>query len=215
MKFTCNDGAEYELLPTSALKHINPQPYTYDAQYCATYDKPEYVRQSEILQALRYGFATAAHGKLIRSLTDVGYGNGAFMKFARQHTDDVFGLDVTDVPVPQGCVRIEDYQPCDVITFHDCLEHFHDIDFVAHLPCNTLVVSLPYCHLHTYGQQWFETWHHRKPGEHIYHFNSAALHNTMHAMGWNMVSSSTHEDIVRKSRGDYANILSMAFKRHK
>lgn len=213
-RFTCKDGSEYGYLKTGAIKHLNPQPFTYDAAYSAIYDSPERVQKSDMLQALRFAFAQAAHGKRIQSLTDVGFGNGAFMRFAVKKVQRVMGLDITDVPVPEGCKRIESYQSCDVITFHDCLEHFNCLEFVKDLPCQTLVISLPYCHYHERGKEWFENkYFHRKPSEHIYHFSGASLAITMKDLGWQKVSVSDHEDIVRQREGEEWNILSMAFKR--
>jgi len=212
-QFTTSDGAEYGMLESGAIKHLNPKPFTYDAAYSAIYDSPERVALSNQLQSLRYVFATAAHGRKISSITDVGYGNGAFMKFVQPLIPIVCGLDITDVPVPAGCRRIESYQPCDAITFHDCLEHFEDISFVKELPCETLVVSLPYCHYYTRGKDWFDKqYFHRKPSEHIWHFSGPALEVTMANFGWFKVAVSNHEDIIRK-RDEEWNILSIAFKR--
>lgn len=212
--FTTSDGAEYAELPSGAIKHLNPHPFTYDAAYSAVYDSPERVRLSDQLQALRYVFATTAHGKKIQSITDVGFGNGAFMKYVRRFIPNVMGLDITDVPVPEGCTRIEQYQECDVISFHDCLEHFPDLDFVGDLPCKTLIVSLPFCHIHTRGREWFDKqYFHRKPSEHIWHFNDGSLRAELYQYGWYHVATSNHEDIVRK-RDEEWNILSMAFKRN-
>lgn len=211
--FSCNDGADYAVYKNGVIKHVNPNHFKYDAQYSATYDTPEYVRQSELLQGLRFAFAQAAHGKRIFSLTDVGYGNGAFMKFAAERVRIVNGIDVTDVPVPDKCNKIIEYENCSVITFHDCLEHFHDLDFVRELPCETLIISLPHCHYFMCGKEWFGGWHHRKPSEHIYHFNEASLTSLLDLYGWKAVAASDHEDIVRKREGPKWNILSMAFKR--
>lgn len=211
--FKTSDGAEYAMLDTGAIKQTNPQPFTYDAAYSAIYDSPERVALSNQLQGLRFVFAATAHGRRINSITDVGYGNGAFMQYVQPLIPLVNGLDITDVPVPSGCRKIDTYIPCDVITFHDCLEHFDDISFVEDLPCETLVVSLPYCHIHSRGRHWFEhDYFHRKPNEHIWHFSGACLDITMRQMGWLRVAVSNHEDIVRK-RDEEWNILSMAFKR--
>ncbi|WP_276483573.1 hypothetical protein [Paraflavitalea pollutisoli] len=211
--FKTDDGAEYAVMETGAIKQTNPQPFIYDAAYSAIYDSPERVALSNQLQGLRYVFATTAHGKRIRSLTDVGYGNGAFMRYVQPLIPFVAGLDITDVPVPEGCHRLNTYHSCDVITFHDCLEHFEDISFVEDLPCETLVVSLPYCHYHLRGKEWFANeYFHRKPNEHVWHFSGATLEVTMGRLGWKRIALSNHEDIVRKRDPEW-NILSMSFKR--
>jgi len=210
--FTCKDGSEYGVLTSGAVKHLNPVPFKYDQAYSGIYDTPEYQRNSELLQAMRYGFATAAHGNPIISLQDVGYGNGAFMAYAQRHTRLVYGKDVTGYPVPDGCTLSEEYEDVDVMTFHDCLEHFHNLEFVRNLPCRTLVVSLPNCPMAPDRLDWFENeYPHRKPSEHIYHFSESSLQVTMEALNWRRVATSYHESIIR-NRGR-RNILTMAFKR--
>lgn len=191
------------------LHQMNPKPFTYDPRYCATYDTPEYQQRSEVLQALRFGFATAAHGKPIQSILDVGYGNGAFMNFAKKQVPVVYGHDISGVPVPAGCDFVPDIRMvCDTVTFWDCLEHYHDINFVQDLRCETVVISLP----HFPGREQFPAWPHRKPNEHLHHFTSESLKRWMWKMGWECVAYSKHEDIVRRRDTDW-NILTAGFRR--
>lgn len=206
-------GIKYELEDSGVIKQLNPKPFVYDEKYCSTYDTEAYRRGSDILQAMRYGFATSAHGRPIQSILDCGYGNGAFLKFASQYTPNVYGYDVTKIQI-EGITVVPDMTPGKVITFWDCLEHFHDIDFLASLPQETLCVSLPYCHFRNKNcdEAWFASWKHRKPNEHIRHFDEDSLERTMRQYGWVMVALSFHEDIIRKG-ADSPNILSMAFRR--
>jgi hypothetical protein len=211
MKFTSH-GRQYETDRHGVIVQIDHRPFVYDPTYSATYDKPEYVRGSELLQAMRYGFVCAAHGKPVRTLMDVGYGNGAFINFAKQHVPHVYGHDVTGVPL-DGAYSMPEIVKADVITFWDVLEHFPNLDFVKDLPAETICISLPYCHFHTEGLEWFNSnYKHRKPDEHIRHFNEHSLAALMSSFGWRVVSISGHEDIVRKSAHGLQNILSMAFK---
>lgn len=210
--FQCADGAKYAVLQTGAIKHLNPTVYTYDAAYSAVYNTPEYKAKSDMLQMLRMGFVQGAHGRRICELQDIGYGNGAFLNHAKQFVSIAYGKDVTDVPVPDGCHRSDEYEQVSVMTFHDCLEHFHCLNFVRDLECETLVVSLPNCPFAKLGRGWFEKeYPHRKPSEHIYHFSSASLDETMRLLNWKTVATSYHETIIR-NRYPF-NILSMAFKR--
>jgi hypothetical protein len=212
MKFESH-GRKYEVDKFGVIVQTDHRPFTYDAEYSAIYDNPEYTRQSELLQAMRYGFICAAHGKLINSLLDVGYGNGAFINFAKQHVPYVYGHDVTGVPL-DGAYQMPEIVKADVITMWDVLEHFPSVEFVRELPSETLVVSLPYCHFLTEGKEWFEIqYKHRKPDEHIRHFNQFSLSAMMDSLGWKEMANSRHEDIVRKSAHGLPNILSMAFKR--
>jgi hypothetical protein len=212
MKFTSH-GRHYEVDQYGVIVQIDHRPFVYDANYSATYDKPEYTRQSELLQAMRYGFACAAHGKHINSIMDVGYGNGAFINYVKQHVPHVYGHDVTGVPL-DGAYRMPEIVKADVITFWDVLEHFPNLDFLKDIPAQTICLSLPYCHFHTEGLDWFSNeYKHRKADEHIRHFNEHSLAALMHSYGWKKVAVSGHEDIVRKSARGLQNILSMAFKR--
>lgn len=212
-------GRKYAVDQFGVINQIDVKPFTYDKDYVATYDTPEYKRQSEILQALRLGFVIAAHGQNPTSILDWGYGNGAFMKFAKQHVEKIFGNDVTGILV-EGCDIINSpgvISPgCfDVVTFWDVFEHIPDLSFIEHLLCDTVVMSLPNCHYFTKGKQWFdEKYKHRKPDEHLHHFNAMSLENTMRHYGWKVIAIATFEDIIRKSTHGSSNILSMAFKRY-
>lgn len=204
---------KYEVDRFGVINQLDAQQFTYDPGYVSTYDKPEYIQQSELLQALRLGFASAAHGRRITSLLDYGYGNGAFMKFAKRHVPNVYGFDLTGLHV-DGCYIMPEVIKADVITFWDALEHVADLSFLRGLPAETVVVSLPYCHMLTEGRDWFSNqYKHRKPDEHLHHFNEFSLANVMAHYGWKAIASSGHEDIVRKSAHGLQNILSMAFKR--
>lgn len=212
MKFTSHTR-QYEIDRHGVVVQTDHRPFVYDAKYSAIYDKAHYKRQSELLQALRLGFVLGCHGKPILSLLDCGYGNGAFIDFAKQHVKYVYGHDVTGVPL-DGAYVMPELVKASVYCFWDVLEHFPDLSFVQDLPCETICLSLPYCHLVTEGKAWFdEKYPHRKPDEHIRHFNEFSLGNLMASYGWKVVAVSGHEDIVRKSAHGLQNILSMAFKR--
>lgn len=214
-KFTAF-GRHYEVDEFGVIHQTDSRPFKYDPDYSAIYDKPEYQRQSDILMAMRYAYCVASLGRDVRSIIDVGYGNGAFMKFAKQHVKYTAGMDVTGVPVPPGCIQLDinQWQRADVGTFWDVLEHIHDLNFLYTIPVNVLVVSLPYCHFHTEGVRWMEEeYKHLKPDEHVRHFNAASLEKMMQVYGWEKISSSTHEDIVRKSAHGLQNILTMSFRR--
>lgn len=211
MKFESH-GRKYAVDRYGVIHQIDAKPFVYDENYCATYDTPEYRQQSDILQALRLAFCLGAHGTMINSILDCGYGNGAFMRFVKHHVPFVYGLDVTGIQV-DNCYIMPEFVKADVVTFWDALEHVPDLSFVRHLHAETVVISLPYCHFLTLGLAWFDTWHHRKPDEHLHHFNEFSLANFMQHNGWQAVAVSHHEDIVRVRGVQAPNILSMAFRR--
>jgi len=206
-------GRQYEIQPTGTIYQTDHRPYKYDAAYSAIYDKESYRRGNDILQAMRYGMAVTAQGRKITSLMDVGYGNGAFIEFAKHHVPYVYGYDITGVPL-DGAYQMPEMVKADVYCFWDVLEHFPYLDFLHTLPAETICLSLPYCHFQTEGKEWMETkYPHLKPDEHIRHFNQFSLCNEMALYGWKCVSITGHEDIVRKSVHGLQNIISAAFKR--
>ncbi len=211
-------GRQYAIDDNGAVHQTDPKRFIYDQKYVGIYDTPEYLRQSEILQAMRLGFTLAAHGYTDSrpSLLDYGYGNGAFLKFASKHLKFVFGHDIAGVELPgiKTFDNLNELEFVDIITFWDCLEHIHDLSFLQDLRCETVIVSLPWCHIRKEGKAWFDQdYHHRKPDEHVHHFDRNSLLLTMAAHGWKMVAVSTHEDIVRVPKNGLPNILTAAFKR--
>lgn len=210
MRFDYSDGAKYEVDEQGVVHQINAKPFRYDAAYSAIYDTPEYKKKSELLQGLRMGFIIGAFGKIPDSLQDNGYGNGAFMEFAKYAgIESVFGYDVTGVEV-EGCTIVDKMVAADVYTFHDCLEHIPNLSFIRDVACEMVVISLPWYP----GDKHFEKWKHRKPNEHLHHFTYDSLTAFMKSMGWNIVAFGTHEDVVRQPEyGASRNILTAAFKR--
>lgn len=220
MTHTSPDGTQYEITAEGAIRQLNPQPFNYDASYCATYDTEAYRRGNETLQALRLGFINGAFGGGLESIADIGYGNGAFLKFAKKQVPWVTGYDVTGVQV-DGIIthQIQDhYKMCeqmmhhDVVTFFDCLEHIPDLGFLPALKCSMVVISLPNCHARAQGWEWFDNkYKHRKPNEHVWHFDPLSLTHTVKKYGYALKSISVFEDIVRKSEHGFNNILTAAF----
>jgi hypothetical protein len=206
-------GREYTIDQYGVITQTDHRPYKYDAKYSAIYDSPAYTAGNDKLMAYRLGFVLGVHGKPIRSLLDIGYGNAAFINSVKGHIPYVYGHDITGVPL-DGAYAMPELIKADVHCMWDVLEHFPDCSFLATLPCETLCISLPYCHYHTEGKEWFETQYpHAKPDEHIRHFNEWSLRAFMQSYGWRMVAVSDHEDIVRKSKHGLRNILSAGFKR--
>lgn len=217
----CVDHDNFDILYSHGIQYrcdrygihqVNPQPFTYDAKYVAIYDTPAYKQGEAQLMEIRTGFVRAAFGSWPESLQDNGCGNGAFLKKAMKVIDHVWGKDVTG-HVIEGCNLTTFDQPADVYTFWDVLEHIEDLSFLRGLDCKMIAVSLPYCH-ELPGTDWFDNqYKHRKPNEHVHHFNPETLRNTMELYGWHEVLASNGEDMVRKSTHGRQNIHTAAFKR--
>lgn len=165
----------------------------------------------------RLGFILGQIGEVPNSILDVGYGNGDFLKASSTIMNRCYGNDVSNYPLPDKVEFVTNItaQHFNVITFFDALEHFEDIEFVKELDCDYLVVSLPWCHY--FSDEWFDQWKHRRPDEHLWHFDDASLVRFADRMGYDLVSITNMEDAIRvdpvaKSEG-YSNILTGVFRK--
>jgi len=163
-----------------------------------------YLRLGNIIGSLR---------RVPTSILDVGYGDGSFLKVCSNIIPECYGYDISTYPIPEGCKQVKSFldESYDVITFFDSLEHFEDIDFVRDLKCNAVCISVPHCHYK--NDEWFKNWKHRRPNEHLWHFDKPSLKTFMHRMGYELVSYSNVEDTIRKNNKEESNILTCIFKK--
>ena len=101
----------------------------------------------------------------------------------------------------------------DVVTFFDSLEHCEDIEFIKDLNTKYILISVPWCHWKEEGDEWFMNWKHRKPNEHLYHFDESSLLKFMKRMGYLSVDLGNYEDVIRKPVDHRKNILTGLFKK--
>ena len=204
---------EYEHLPNGVIHQLNYEKINYNYDYSNKYNS--YGEKGLQLAYLRLGILLGVLGKTPDSLLDVGYGNGDFLKVACPTIPHCYGADLSDYPVPPLCkkVDLDEKRYYDVICFFDSLEHFDDIDIIRRLDCAHVFISLPWCHHFT--DMWFEKWYHRRPNEHLWHFNQSALVSHFESHGYECVYSSNYEDIIRRNAesANYPNILSCLFKK--
>lgn len=217
--FFRSKGYNYVVDSNGIVHQLGAKPYVYDKNYCATYDTPEYVRGNNALQTIRLAFMIKSLGRIPKSVLDIGGGNGAFMRAAKDVCETVMGYDISGVPVPEGCIASKnEFTNCECVCLWDCLEHYPDQSFVKDLKAEVIFISLPYCgYLEGDGRSvrldWFENWIHHKPNEHLHYFDEKSLENMMYDYGWRIVGTAVNiEDCVRK-RDVKWNILTMAFKR--
>lgn len=160
---------------------------------------------------LRLGYIIGSVGHVPESLSDVGYGTGSFLKCASSIVPNTFGHDVSGYPLPKN-TQFESniferfYQ---VVTFFDSLEHFPAIYFLDKIKCKYICISVPWCHY--FSDKWFDDWKHRRPNEHLWHFNQNSLISFMSHQGFDMINTCNYEDTIRKSTEPYENILSGVF----
>jgi hypothetical protein len=162
---------------------------------------------------LRLGYIIGTLGFVPNSILDVGYGNGSFLKTSNQIIPNCFGYDVSGVDLPDNIAVVDNLfgSHYDVITFFDSLEHFEDIYFLNKLDCDYLCISVPWCH--NFDDEWFENWKHRRPDEHLWHFNVDTLRKFLESQNYEYINHTNIEDCIRKTEYTYPNILTAMFKK--
>ena len=197
----------YEKDLNGVIKQINCTPFSYDYSYADNYNT---LPTNDIMSHLRLGYIVGSLGKMPESILDVGYGNGAFLNLAKNSTT-CYGHDISQYPIPEGVSFVENILEnyYEVISFFDVIEHFSNPYFLKDLNCKYIVCSLPHCH--NFSDRWFEDWKHRKPNEHLWHFNEESLVKFFDVQGYSKINTSNFEDVVRKTKEEYCNILSGVF----
>lgn len=203
----------YEITQDGIIKQINTKPYPYDLAYSDS--RYSIFNDRGNILNLRLGYIIGSIGKIPTSLMDVGYGNGDFLDSCAQFIPELYGNDIQPAyPLNEGITFVDDItsQEVEVITFFDSLEHFTDIEWVKDLKCKYAVISLPWCY-NGLDDEWFENWKHRKPDEHLYHFNEKSLETFMNRQGFKMINYCNLEDKVRIDKNLSPNILTACFQK--
>ena len=207
--------SNYEKLENGVIKQIKKySPVNYNYDYINN-SYNSYGEQGLRMAHLRLGYLIGSLGFIPNSILDIGYGNGDFLKTCSSIIKNCYGHDISGYPLPSNINFIDDpYElDYDIVTFFDVLEHFDNIYDIKKLKTNYIVISLPYCHY--YNDEWFETWKHRRPDEHLWHFNEISLRLFMSEIGYECINSCNIEDIIRKDKLNSPNILTAIFKKIK
>ena len=204
----------YKRYAQGVIHQIKSKKYDYTADYVNN-SYNTYGDLPKLISHLRLGYIIGVIDRYPTSILDVGYGNGDFLKLCIDAGIESYGTDISGYPVPEGSMftkweNVFQYN-FDVITFFDALEHFEDISFVKDLNCNYVVVSVPWCHY--YSDEWFENWKHRRVDIHLHHFNDDGLVKFMDMNGFECISMTNVEDIIRKPVDENPNILTGIFKK--
>lgn len=203
----------YTTTQDGVIKQIKCNPYNYDINYSDS-RYSHFSDRGNILN-LRLGYIIGSIGYVPSSLMDVGYGNGDFLDCCKDFIPYLYGNDIQPAyPLKPGIKFIENITQhyVDVITFFDSLEHFSDIEFVKDLQCRYVIISLPWCY-NGENDSWFKEWKHRKPDEHLYHFNKISLTAFMARQGFDIMNYCNVEDKVRIDKTLKPNILTACFKK--
>lgn len=194
---------------------VNREPITYDQDYVnARYNT--YGELNQKMSYLRVGGLVSAIGFIPQSVLDVGYGNGAFLKACKECGIKTYGYDVSGYPLTDG-EFVEDWlnADVDVVTFFDVLEHFEDPYILKDVKAPIIMVSMPWCHYSPMANndEWFEAWKHRRPNEHLWHFNHTSLFMFARSIGRRMHTFNNMEDVIRKGPDQRQNILTAVLVR--
>jgi hypothetical protein len=176
-------------------------------------ERNDYGEVSNYLSYLRLGFINGCiPTNECESILDVGFGNGDFLRACQKQFSIVSGYDLSYDYLPGGCIKEESLfnNQYDIITFFDSLEHFEDISFLNKLDCKYVVISVPNCQ-YPEDDVWFTNWKHRRPNEHLHHFNMKSLSHFLYDKGFNVIVRSYFEDVIRKNNGN--NILTLVGKK--
>lgn len=202
----------YHTDENGVIRQTECNPIQYDQKYVdVRYNS--YGELTNYMSHLRLGYIIGTLGYRPDSILDVGYGNGSFLKTCSQMIPICHGHDVSGVELPEPIKAVDSLFSghYDVITFFDSLEHFEDIYFLDKLDCNYLCISVPWCH--NFDDEWFENWKHRRPDEHLWHFDAKSLKKSVESQGYEYINHTNVEDCIRKTEFNYPNILTAIFRK--
>ena len=208
-----DDLCNYKTLNNGVIKQINVTKIEYNYEYSNKYN--QFGERGNYLSYLRLGVLLGNINKIPNSILDVGYGNGSFLNASKNIIKNCSGFDITPFPLPDD-ITIENSiteKHFEVICFFDSLEHFDDINIIDKLNCDYVYISLPWCHYES--DEWFLNWYHRKPNEHLWHFNDKSLIRFFEENGYENIYLGNVEDTIRKNNqcNKTPNILSAIFKK--
>lgn len=203
----------YAQYDSGAVRHLNPRRFEYSAEYARQYLDLPIDEMARLRMRVIHQLGLEPGGRIL----DVGFGAGAFLKHAVDSGGwQAFGFDIhgaSKAMLPDGAEWAEGWKAMkwDVACFFDVLEHLPDLDWLEKFDAKTVLISLPNSPLRTGAG--FAGWKHRKPDEHLWHFDLPALVFTMAELGWRLIYFGNPEDEIRQSQGNRANILTAAFRR--
>lgn len=211
----------YNIDSNGVIYQKNPTPFEYNQDYIEHYRVLDYkyTKDSFELNQKRFKFIEGNISLNILKplkILDYGFGSGTFITANSHKNIDWYCFDVVENPVvPKEAEFISNpfKDSYDVVCFHDSLEHLKDpYDVVERLKTKYISVSLPWCPSE-YPNETFMNWKHRKPNEHLFHFNHKSLIKFFENLGYECLGISNYEDAIRQSEINKPNILSGFFQK--
>lgn len=200
----------YYLDPCGAIVQNSAPQVEYDYEYIhSRYDQYDTTRS---MSELRMKIITLNVSTWMKSVLDFGCGNGDFLKMMAVSGFKAYAIEKADYPLDPRIQRIEEPIRTDLFCCFDSLEHLENPrELIAKVTSPWVIISLPWCHARTYGKEWFMNWKHRRPGEHLWHFDHLSLPKFMAEFGYKLTYLGNPEDAIRAA--DEPNILTCIFRK--
>ena len=207
------NGHEYEQNKWGGISQVNPHiGVDYDFQYIADRygNLGPKIRQ---MSYLRYAYMLGVLQSKPKTLLEIGYGTGDFLKVCAENGIECFGHDITGIPVPNGVEYADPTKQVNTVCMFDVLEHMIDPEaFLRSLDCRTVYISIPWCM--QFDEEYLSNEYiHLRPNEHLHHFDHFALQQLFSECGYMLKSYWNIEDAIRKRDQRYPNILTAIFER--
>jgi SAM-dependent methyltransferase len=179
----CTRHTEQNLTVCHACDHIFQTDLTITISYDGTYARQYDHRPAREMSDVRWHFIQS-HLALPSNSTvlDIGYGNGAFLKRAREAGMKIHGIDVHTEDFGIPTVDFDTNLHFDLVCFFDSLEHFADFEPIFRLKADAAIISIP-----NRPDSMLEaprSWRHFKPGEHLHYFSAKSLDRIMRRWGY-------------------------------
>lgn len=194
---TCSVHTADNLTACTSCGHVFQTDLTVTVSYNADYARQYDRRPAKQMSDVRWNFIQQHLGLLHGSrVLDIGYGNGAFLKRARDAGMSIYGIDVHSEDFGIPTVSFDTRLNFDLICFFDSLEHLPDFNAVLQLKAGAVIVSIPRTPKQILTRP--SVWRHYKPGEHLHYFSTHSLDKLMDRWGFQTKVADGHpEDELR------------------
>lgn len=166
---------------------------SYDGTYARQYDHRPAREMSEVRwRFIQSHLALPSNSKVL----DIGYGNGAFLKRAREASMDIYGIDVHTEDFGIPTIDFDTRLRFDLVCFFDSLEHFANFEPIFRLRADAAIISIP--NRPDTILESPRSWRHFKPGEHLHYFSANSLDRIMRRWGYtHKLTEGFPEDALR------------------
>lgn len=197
-------------------RDLTPQ-VTYDTAYLQQRygDIPGRVQvlanaRLHLLSAILYDRLQVTQTRIL----DVGCGTGAFHQIARHLGYDAWGQDPVNTGLPWFVEDASLLPNVQVATYFDSLEHMvNPAASIRALNAEYVMISIPACWL-PMDEDWFMQWRHRRPGEHLWHWEPSGLDKWMLLLRYRPIITGFPEDHFRPNADQrLPNIFTAIYRR--